>query len=285
MRRLGLVVIAALVAVSGAFTEEPANAPDACELRLHNGSIIRGTLKGVTEVTLKTKGAKKTFALKDVWSVKWGVVKKEELDCVLSPEGAFEGELADVESFEIDTGFGTLKIPVGDVVQLRMVHPGKGISFDFAANTLAGWTPLGKAEWSASGGAVHSKSSTPGDMLLLNADIDGDFTIEADITSAGWAALVFHVTDHEHAEALWMIPGNAGLYGNPDWKNSTYASWSVATTATKPVHAVVEVKANHARVTMDGKFVGEADLQETSGRIGLASWSSEVTFDNFRLTR
>jgi hypothetical protein len=287
MNRITLVAALALLSALS-FSEEPGRKPavETCELRLQNGSVIKGTLKAPREVTMKVKGGKKTIAFDDAWSLTIGVVKNEESDRVVTSDGVVEGWTTEMPDFEIDTGYGTLKIPAADLKSARFHRPGKDLAFDFADGKLGGWTPLGASAWKVADGVLKVEPTpSGGDMILLGATFDGEYTLEADVACDSWAAIMFHSEDATNAAALWLMPGVAGLYSNPDWKNTAVATWRVPTAAGKAVHAKIEVSGSHVKVWIDGTFTGEANVPADSGRIGFGCWTSPATFDNLKVTR
>ncbi|MEK7467701.1 MAG: family 16 glycoside hydrolase [Planctomycetota bacterium] len=277
-----------LVFASVCFSDGPEKRPDGetCELRLQNGSVIKGMLRAPREVTLKVKGGKKTVSFDDTWSLSIGVVKREEADRVVTSEGVVEGWTTDMPDFEIDTGYGVLEIPAADLKGARFRRPGRDLTCDFSDGKLGGWAPTGASVWEVAGGVLKVKP-TPmgGDMILLAPTFDGEFTIEADVTCGSWAAIMFHSEDASNAAALWLTPGIAGVYANPDWKNTAVANWQVPTVAGKAVHAKLEVNGSQVKVWIDGTFVGEANVPADAGRIGFGCWTSEATFDNLKVTR
>ena len=116
MPRFAIVAVLSLLAACS-FSEEPEPKPavESCELRLQNGSVLKGTLKSPRAVTLKVKGGTKTISFDDVWSLTIGVVKKEEADRVVTSDGVVEGWTTDSPEYVIDTGYGVLKIPAADL--------------------------------------------------------------------------------------------------------------------------------------------------------------------------
>jgi len=286
MPRFALAIALSVLAACS-FSEEPEPKPvaETCELRLQNGSVIKGTLKAPREVTLKVKGGSKTASFDDVWSLTIGVVKKEEADRLVTSDGIVEGWTTDSPDYEIDTGYGVLKIPAADLRSARFRRPGKDVSMDFADGALRGLIPFGKSAWTVADGVLKVEPAQTSDMILLAPTFSGRFTLEVDVKCDGWVAILFHTEDATNAAALWLMPGTSGLYANPDWTNRAVATWPVPTVAGNAVHAKLEIDGSHVKVWIDGTYTGEADVPADAGRIGFAGWTSVATFDNLTIKR
>lgn len=278
-------LVFALVSRAEPPAEDPAGDAVECEFRLLNGSVVRGRTAGPRELRMRVKKETKTFLLRKVWSVHWGVVRKEELDRVLTKEGVFVGGLEEMEPFALDTGFGVLTIPADEIASIRVSHPAEGFAVDFDSGTLEGWTPTGRSTWSAAGGALTVQPAGAGDTLLFDEILEGPYTLEVDVTCTDWAAILFHVDGDNPSVALWVIPGSAGFYGNGSWTSTLVKSWPAQIASGKPARVRLDVEGTHVKVSVDGKAIGEVEVKGEKGRIGFGCWTRGVTFDNLTVKR
>lgn len=258
-----------------------------CVVRMKDGSVFVGKLTSPEKLTLRVKGETKTFAGGEIWSATWGDVKKEELDRVVTAKGAFAGELQDTQDFEVDTGYGTVKLPVAKIVSIRAAHPTGSLSFDFTKDALVAWTAVGPSDWKAEDGRLHCLPTGRADRLLYDVPLEGAYTLEVDVQCAGWTAVLFNSAGDGNEVAFWLMPGLSGIYSVPDWQNTQIAGWKTETRtlADKPAHVKLEVNGKHVKAWLDGVELGECDVPFEAGRFGFGMWTNEAWFDNVRVTR
>lgn len=295
MRRIAVVIVVVLAAVVGG---EPAAEKRVCELRLRNGSIVRGELQSPREIKLTRKDDVKTLRVEELLQVSIGGAPKgaggkkrqrrEEpapRDRVVGKSGIFDGQLEPAGPWVIDTGFGVLTVPQSDVRTAGFWGAGAAFLYDFGEVLPTGFDTWGKTRWNASGTALSADPDTSGDALLLPNLLEGDYVLEADVRCDGWAAILFNVQDAQHATALWLTPGTAGIYASPDWKNFAVRTWTVPTREGQTVHARIAVAGSKATITIEGDVLGEVEIPTSGRRFGFGAWSKRVAFDNVRLSR
>jgi len=289
MSRTSAFAALALLACAAVPAEEPAERrpgdPVDCVVSLRNGSVVHGRVAGSREVKIRRKGEVKAFALEKIWSVAWDSVEKEAMDRVMTPDGAFEGELQEMDPIDLDTGYGVLRIPADAVRSLRVLHPAVSFGSTFDDASLAGWTPRGASRWTAAGGSLTVQPAATGDLLVYGEELDGPWTLEVDVTCTDWAAIVFHVGEGEPAVGLWLIPGSVSFYGNGNWKNALIRSWPAAVRSGVPARVRLEVDGKRAKVSLDGTALGEIEIGTERGKIGFGCWTAPATFDNLKVTR
>ncbi|MBI2919784.1 MAG: hypothetical protein HYY18_01715 [Planctomycetes bacterium] len=282
---LSAVLLLALALRAEGPAEDPAGDAVECEIRTLNGSAIRGRTSGARELRLRVKKETKSYRLRNVRSVTWGVVRREELDRVMTKDGVVAGGLEETGPFALDTGYGVLTIPAEEIASIRVSQPGEGFALDFESGTLDGWSMAGRSTWSAEGGALTVQPAGLGDTLVFEERLDGRYALEVDVTCTDWAAILFHVDGNAPSVALWVIPGSVGMYGNGNWTSTLMKSWPAAIQAGKPARVRLDVDGKHVKISVDGVVAGEIDVPVESGKIGFGCWTKPATFDNLTISR
>lgn len=295
----GLAVLAA-AAMALAVAGEPGEGTTPCELRLKNGSIVRGELVSPREIRLDRGEDAKTFRVEDLLQVtpvrpnrkpekgrrKAGPARR---DTVVGRQGTFEGEMQPPGPWVVETGFGTLTIPHEDVVSAGFF--GASIVIDFGDSVPRGAATLGKGRWTADGTSLRVDPAGKGDALLLPVPVTGDYVIEADVRCDGWVALLFNSDEkpgpagHPSIGALWLTPGTAGICSPPDWLNFFVQRWTVPTREGQTLHVRLAVSGKRATVSLDGEVVGEAEVAVEGRKFGFGGWSKPAHFENVRISR
>jgi hypothetical protein len=118
------------VSMSPARAQDDAPREDAkpCYIRMKNGSSFSGLVRGISRVPLRTKYGVMEIPPADVTSIRLGDVEKEERDSVATKDGGtLRGWLDSWKNtFEVNTGFGVLRIPLKDVRSLDFRGVQKG---------------------------------------------------------------------------------------------------------------------------------------------------------------
>ncbi|KAF0242521.1 MAG: hypothetical protein FD180_3863 [Planctomycetota bacterium] len=285
MRKFAVGLVVALLCGIPGLTEEPKEEGNRCELKLTNGSVIKGTLKDLQSIELKTKHGKLKFALKDVRSVAWGSVKKEELDTVNATDGMFKGWIEELAPLEVDTGFGVLKIPTGAIKSLRISKPGKGIGTDFESDSLDDWTKHGPTTWAVVNGKLQGQPSGNYDSIQYNESLEGTYTIEVEVTGANNAGILWNAQDANNANALWLSPGNVRVFGGGTWYNQQIAAWGTNFAWNTMIKVRIEVDGTKAEIFINDSKVGSVTTGGSSGHIGFFCFNQAASFDNFSVTR
>lgn len=285
MRKFAVGLAVALLCGISGLTEEPAEEGARCELKLVNGSVIKGALKEVKSIELKTRHGMLKFAMKDVRSVQWGNVKKEEFDTVNASDGAYKGWIEELAPLEVDTGFGVLKIPTAAIRSLRISRPGKGLGADFETDSLDDWTKNGSSTWTVSGGKLQGQPSGNYDSIQFNESLEGTYTIEVEVTGANNAGILWNAQDATNANALWLSPGNIRVFGGGTWYSQQLAYWPTNYAWNTMIKVRLEVDGTKATVFVNDSKIGDVNTAGSSGRIGFFTISQAVSFDNFTVTR
>ncbi len=293
MRRLAIVSLVVLAAVVAG---EPPVESDICELRLKNGSIVRGLLKSPREIKLTRKDDVRTLRVEDLLQVTPGGTPREQNepkrrkkapreDRVVGKGGVLDGKLEPAGPWVIDTGFGTMTVPQEDLRSVGFSGNGASILYDFGETLPLGFESIGKSPWKAEETALSVEPTASGDAILLPIPVEGDYVLEADVRCDGWAALLFNVENPQRAAALWLTPGTAGIYAQPDWKNFPVKTWKVPTREGQTLHVRLAVSGKHVTVSLDGEVLGEVDVPVEGRQFGFGAWSKPVKFDNVRVSR
>lgn len=293
MRRLAMV---SLVVLAAAVAGEPAGEAEICELRLKNGSIVRGTLKSPREIKLAREDDVRTLRVEDLLQVTPGGTPRPvnepegrkqapREDRVVGKSGVLDGKLEAAGPWVIETGFGTMTVPQEDLRSVGFSGAGAAILYDFGETLPRGFDSIGKSPWKANGTALSVDPAASGDALFLPIPVEGDYVLEADVRCDGWAAVLFNVENSQRAAALWLTPGTAGIYAFPDWRNSSVRTWTVPTREGQTLRIRLAVSGKHVTVSLDGEVLGEVDVPVDGRKFGFGAWSKPVTFDNVRVTR
>jgi hypothetical protein len=285
MRKFAVGLAVALLCGISGLTEEPEAEGPRCELKLVNGSLIKGSLKDIQSVELKTKHGRLKFAMKDVRSVAWGNVKKEELDTVNATDGAYKGWIEELAPLEVDTGYGVLKIPTGAIKTLRLSKPGKGLGSDFETESLDDWTKNGPTTWTVTNGKLQGQPSGNYDSIQFNEALEGTYTIEVEVTGANNAGILWNAQDANNANALWLSPGNVRVFGGGTWYNQQLAYWPTNYAWNTMIKVRIEVDGTKAAFFINDSKVGDITTSGSSGRVGFFCFNQPVTIDNFTVTR
>ncbi|MEK7469001.1 MAG: hypothetical protein AAB074_16630 [Planctomycetota bacterium] len=285
MRKIAVGLALALLCGITGLTEEPEAEGSRCELKLVNGSLIKGTFKDLQSIELKTKHGKLKFAIKDIRSVAWGNVKKEELDTVNATDGVFKGWIEELAPLEVDTGFGVLKIPTAAIKTLRISKPGKGLGADFESESLDEWTKIGPTTWSVVSGKLQGQPSGNYDSIQFNEALEGTYTIEVEVTGANNAGILWNAQDANNANALWLSPGNVRVFGGGTWYNQQLASWPTNFAWNTMIKVRIEVDGTKAEIFINDNKVGNITTGGSSGKVGFFCFNQVATFDNFTVTR
>lgn len=291
MKRMALALIVAAAACGLAEADGPekksprsADEPPMCDMRLKNGSLIKGALKPLGRIKLKTRYGSLELPMDEVRSLSWGETKKEELDTVDTRHGAFRGWIDDIASIELDTGFGILKVPTTAIRSMRVRRPGQGIGDDFESGTLEAWTTFGPSSFRIQDGQLRIQPSGQYDSIQLKEELEGNYTFEVDVSNAQNAVVLWGAKDAQNATALWLSPGSARVFGGGTWYSSQLATWSYVFTQSSTLHVKVEVEDGKSVVSINGTRLGEIGIAP-AGRIGLMDWSGTASFDNVVVTR
>ncbi|MCC6741818.1 MAG: hypothetical protein IT452_22555 [Planctomycetia bacterium] len=285
MRKVAVGLVLALACAISGTGEEAEKALPRCELKLWNGSLIKGTFSDLQSIEMKTKHGKLKFAIKDVRSVAWGNVKKEELDSVTATDGTYKGWIEDLAPLEVDTGYGVLKIPTSAIRTLRMIHDGKGVLADFETDSLEDWTKFGSMAWTVTNGKLQGQPSGNYDNIQLNEVFEGTYTIEVEVTGANNAGILWNAQDANNSNALWLSPGSVRVFGGGTWYNQQFSTWGANYAWNSTIRVKIEVDGAKAVVYLNDSKLGEVTVTNSSGRVGFFSISQVATFDNLRVTR
>lgn len=160
---------------------------------------------------------------------------------------------------------------------------------DFQDNDATGWQTYGGA-WTAASG-VYSVTSGPGYKAILSDIASDDYTIEADVTaSAGNAGIIFRAnnysvgTDAYQGYYAGIAPGAGVIAGKADnnWTQLSSAAMTITAGASYHLKVVALGTSLQVYVTdMDTPKISIVDATYTSGAVGLRSYNSASTFDNF----
>lgn len=289
MRRLAMVSVMMLAAV---VASEPPVETEICELRLKNGSIVRGSLKSPREIKLTREDDVRTLRVEDLLQVTPGGAPPEpnfrrkvpRVDRVVGKSGVLDGKLEAAGPWVIDTGFGSMTVPQEDLRTVGFLGNGAALLYDFGETLPRGFDSIGRSRWKANGTALSVDPAASGDALLLPILLEGDYVLEADVRCDSWAALLFNVEDPKRAAALWLTPGTAGIYALPDWRNTSVRTWTVPTREGQTLHVRLAVSGKHVTVSLDGEVLGEVDVPVEGRKFGFGAWSKPVKFDNVRLS-
>ncbi|MCE9583184.1 MAG: hypothetical protein K8T20_11890, partial [Planctomycetes bacterium] len=209
MRKVAVGLVLALACGLRGVSEEPKDGGEPrCEIKLTNGSLIKGTFKGFSSISLKTRHGVLKFVLKDLRNIVWGNVKKEELDTVTASDGAFKGWIDEIGPIEVDTGYGFLKIPTEAIKTLRVTMSGRTLGDSFDSDDLSSWTKFGPSPWTVTDGKLTEQPSGNYDSIQFNEVLEGAYTVEVDITNANNAGILFHAQDQNNASGIWLNPNN-----------------------------------------------------------------------------
>jgi hypothetical protein len=289
MRKAAMGLVLAMACGIGMRAEEPAEKETkeelGCEMKLTNGSLIKGKLKGLGEIHMKTRHGILRFKVKDVRGVQWGNVKKEEMDTVTAVDGSFKGWIEDLEPFQVDTGFGMLKIPTTAVKQMRVIQAGKALGSDFEMDSLDEWTKFGGSGWVVTDGKLVGTPTGNYDCIQYNEVMEGAYTIEVDITGANNAGILWNAQDGNNATALWMSPGSVRVFGGGTWYNNQIAYWNTQYAWNGTVHVKIEVDGAKATIWIGETKVGEASSGNGTGKVGFFCFNQVTSFDNLVITR
>ncbi len=285
MRKIAVGLVLALVCgLRGVSEESEAEAPR-CELKLTNGSLIKGTFSEIQSIEMKTKHGMLKFAMKNVRSVTWGNVKKEEMDSISATDGAYKGWIEELAPLVVDTGYGTLKIPTSAIRTLRVIHGGKTLGSDFEGDTLDDWTKFGTSTWTVTGGRLQGTPSGNYDSIQFNEVLEGTYTIEVDVTGANNAGILWNAQDGNSSNALWLAPNNVRVFGGGTWYNQQIAAWAASYNWQSTIKVKIEVDGTKATVFINDNKIGETTVTGSSGRVGFFCFNQNASFDNFQVTR
>ncbi|MCI0651240.1 MAG: DUF1080 domain-containing protein [Planctomycetes bacterium] len=285
MRKYGsaiAVTLACTIAAGGAALAQKSSTD--CELKLRNGSVIKGKLNGFTAVTLKTKYGELRVPQESVRSATWGDSKKEEPDSVSTREGTYKGTIQHSEPLEVDTGFGILRIPTNVVKRLRVVGDRNVIREEFDDDNLDDWTKFGGAQWSVNGGQLQVQPQGGYDSIQLNEEMEGLFTLEVDINSPNGAGILWHAKSATEACGLWLGPGYARVMSGGTWFNQHTANWNPNIQWNATMRVKLEVDGENVVVYLNDARIGETRTSGNSGRIGLFA-TQPASFDNLEILR
>lgn len=285
MKKIAVGLVLALSCVLRGISEEPKGDDPRCSMKLYNGSVIKGTFKGLSSLSLKTRHGMLKFALKDIRSVSWGNVKKEELDTISATDGTYKGWIEELEPLDVDTGYGVLKIPTKDIKALSISRVGKALGCDFESEDLGDFTNFGTSTWNVTGGKLSGNPSGNYDSIQFNEVLEGSYTLEVDVTNANNGGILWNATDGQNANALWMNSGSVRVFGNGTWYNNQLASWGVSYPWNSTVHVKIEVDGGKAVVYANDKKLGEVNGSATQGRVGFFNFNGGASFDNLVITR
>lgn len=285
MRKIAVGLVLALVCGLSGISEEPEADAPRCELKLTNGSLIKGTFSEIQSIEMKTKHGMLKFAMKNVRSVTWGNVKKEEMDSISATDGTYKGWIEELAPLVVDTGYGTLKIPTSAIRTLRVIHGGKTLGSDFEGDSLDDWTKFGSAAWSVTGGKLQATPSGNYDSIQFNEVLEGTYTIDVDVTGANNAGILFNAQDANNANALWLAPNNVRVFGGGTWYNQQLSYWAASYNWNSTIHVKIEVDGTKATVYINETKLGEVTVGASSGRVGFFSLNQASSFDNFQVTR
>lgn len=285
MRKVAVGLVLALACAISGTGEEPEKPQPRCELRLWNGSVIKGTFSDLQSIELKTKHGKLKFAIKDVRVVTWGNVKKEELDSVTATDGSYKGWIEDLAPLAVDTGYGLLKIPTTAIRTLRVTMDGRSTGSDFEVDFLDDFTKFGSSIWTVTNGKLQGQPSGNYDSIQYNEVLEGRYTIEVELTGANNAGVLWNAQDGTNANALWLGPNSVRVWGGGTWYNQQIASWNYNYAWSSPVRVRIEVDETKAVIWLNDAKVGEVTTAGSSGRVGFFCFNQVATFDNFTITR
>lgn len=287
MKRIGVVVLGLVLACGlGSRTEEPAE-KDAvrCEMKLKNGSLIKGTIKGLDKVTLKTKYGELKVPVKDLRSMTWGEIKKEELDTLVARDATYKGWIQDMEPFQVDTGFGVLNVPTTAIKNLRVRKDGDTLGDDFEAGDLEDWKTFGTSTWTVTDGVLQGTPSGNYDSIQFAEELEGAYTLEVELKGSNNAGILWHAKDGNDATALWVSQGNARVFSGGTWYNNQIAYWNTPVQQNANVRLKIEVDGEQATIYVNDQKMGEVRTASKSGRIGLFCFNQATQFDNVVITR
>lgn len=245
----------ALLAVTVALQSVPSAAADTkpCEIRMRNGSYFKGMVRGLGTVSLRTKYAVMEIPLADVKSIRLGDVEKEERDTVVTAEATFTGWLDSWEEvIEVNTGYGTLKIPIKEAKSLEflkelkgswsmwpepvegkpsdetafLVRLKEGMSFrggligvsevSFKTKYAVLEVPLKEVKSLSIGGKTDSIKTAEGPFDGTLVSPDGDFSLET-----GFGVLTL---PRASVTAVHQVTGNGGF--GDDFESETIDGWT-----------------------------------------------------------
>jgi hypothetical protein len=285
MKRLGLGLALALTCAVGVRTEPEDENALRTELKLKNGSLIKGKLKTLATVTLKTRYGELKFPVKDLRSVTWGEVKKEELDTVSAKDGTYKGWVEDLEPLEVDTGFGVLKVPTSAIRTMRVTKPGSTLGDDFEETSLEGWTKFGPSGWTVTDGKLRNQPSGNYDSIQFNEELEGSYTIEVDVTNGNNCGILLHAKDGQNASAVWLSPGNVRVFSGGTWFNNQTIYWGFNYQWNTTIKVKIDVDGSNITVKINDQQVGTSTITGTGGRVGLFDFNGQAQFDNVIITR
>lgn len=251
-------------------------------MKLRNGSTIKGKLKPVETFILKTRYGTLRVPIKDVRSIVWGRPEKEERDSIRSSTGVHPGWIENEEKFELDTGFGVLRIPPDQVKELRVIRSGMSDSFEDAS--LDSWKIEG-GSWKVQEGKLQGASnSNYQSQIHWEEELEGSYNLEVTITGNNNVGVVWHATSAMDLYALWIQQGTVYVYGGSPWWNANVLNtqWSFNPPAGS-YKVRLEVDGTRATIYINETNLGTVTTQRDRGRAGLWLYSGTAQFDDFKI--
>jgi hypothetical protein len=255
-----------------------------CDLKLKNGSLVKGAFKTVSEIHLKTKYGMLKFPIKDVRTIAWGDVRKEERDTVSAKSGSYQGWIEPMDPMHVDTGYGVLKIPPADIRYARIYEKGaKNQGDDFESGQLDRWSSSGGA-WNIQSGQLKAVGSNQyNGMLLYSEEMPDTYTVDVEVgaNQGSVYGLVWHAESWQNANVLWINSGQVYVFSGQNWWNVQSAYWNPG----QPSRIKLEVDGPNASIFVNDTKVGSVSTGLKSGKLGLFCYSGQATFDNFRILK
>jgi len=251
-------------------------------MRLRNGSAIKGKLKPVETFILKTRYGTLKVPIKELRAVMWGRPEKEERDTIRSSTGTFTGWIENEEKFELDTGFGVLRIPPDQVRELRVIRGGMGDNFE--DESLSNWSVQG-GTWKVKEGKLQcTATSNYQSQIHFEEELEGAYALEVTITGTSNLGVVWHAMSASDLYALWIQSGTVYVYGGNPWWNANLLNTTWGFNPPAGSYKVrLEVEGAKATIIINGTKLGTVTTQRDSGRAGLWVYSGAAEFDDFKI--
>jgi hypothetical protein len=280
-----LILASAAAALSGAWPQDAKEQDDQIpvQLKLRNGSVIKGKLAPLESFILKTRHGTLQVPLKEVRSVSWGRPAKEERDTIRSATGVFTGWIENEEKFQVDTGYGVLRISPDQVRDLRVVRGTMADRFDDAS--LDGWKVQG-GSWKVENGRLRgTANSNYQSQIHFEEELEGSHVLEVSIKAANNVGVVWNAVSATDLYAVWIQQGTIYVYGGNPWWNAAAlnVNWAFPPAPGGEYKVRLEVDGTNATILVNGTRLGAVNTQRDRGRAGLWICSGTAEFDDWKI--
>ena len=282
MRTLPILTLAALAvfAASPQLSAQAESQPLQVEIRLANGSRIRGAVAPRHELTLETPYGNLSIPFREIRGIGFG--EEGRLDHVTTHDGAFSGNVATEAALEVDTGYGVLNVPFEGIRSLKL-RPEDGEGDDFEGPDLDRWRVYQGSWQLRNGRLVGIGNSTYYGQIFYDAEIDIEYTLEVTISGNGQhAGVIWNADSESSGNVLWFQGGMVYAYGGSPWWNTNTATFNCPTLATYEVK--LQVRGGTGQLWVNGQSLGTVNGLGAGKKVGLFSYAGEHSFDDFKIS-